>query len=240
MRKKLFFFISWTMVVLSLPLLGLALLSERLGWSSLCEAITENFLASLGKLMLRLSGSTVKVEGLEHLPQQGPVLFVSNHQGHFDSAVLLAYIRMPKSFVATSEASKIPILKQWFALAKTVYFERDNIRQNYVAIQQAQELIQSGRSLVIYPEGIISSSPKQGDFKRGPFKLAFNAEIPIIPLAIDGTWRVMGPKSDTIEPAKILLQVLPPVSTKGLSRIEQQQVPSQVSGLIQNSLRAKK
>lgn len=232
MRKKLFFFVSWIFVLFSLPFLALAMLSNKLGFRFLSEAITEGFLALLARLMLFLSGSTVQVDGLEHLPQAGPVLFVSNHQGHFDSAVLLAYLRIPKSFIATSEAAKIPILKHWFALAQAIYFEKDNLRQNYAAIQKAQEIIEAGRSMVIYPEGIISSSPEQGEFKRGAFKLAFKTKVPIVPIAIDGTWRVMGPNSDQINPAKIRLRILPAVTTTNLTRLEQQELPVQLATLI--------
>lgn len=236
MRKKLFYATSWAMVVLGLPLLGVAIIFDKLGLLALRSMIADNYLAFLGWSMLRLSGSTVHVEDLHNIPSSGPVVFVSNHQGHFDSAVILAYIRKPKAFVASSEASKFPIFSIWFKFAYTTYLEKNNVRQNYTALQGCKEIIALGRSVVIYPEGIISSGPQLGEFKKGAYKLAFETGVPIVPIVIDGTWRVMGEKNDTIKPAAIVVRVLPPVPTSGLSRHEQQELPEQIYQSIKMSL----
>lgn len=232
MRKILFYTISWFLVILSLPLLAVALLIDKLGNPEKAIAFTEAFLARLAKILLFLTGSTVEIKGLENLPKDEPVLFVSNHQGHFDSAVLLAHVQVAKSFIATSKATEIPILKHWFNLGRVIYFEKDNIRQNYEAMQGAMEILRSGRSVVIYPEGIISQSPEQGEFKRGAFKPAFITGVPIVPIAIDGTWQIMGQDNETIQPAKIVLEILPPIPTAGISRQEQLQLPAKVASLI--------
>lgn len=236
MRKKLFYIISWALVVLGLPLLGVAVIFDKLRFFTLCSIIVDNYLAFLGWAMLRITGSTVQVEGLHHVPSSGPVLFISNHQGHFDSAVILAYIRKAKSFVASSEAAKFPIFSVWFNLASTIYLEKNNIRQNYTALQGSKEILAQGRSIVIYPEGIISSGPRMGEFKKGGFKLAFSTSVPIVPMIIDGTWQVMGAKLDTIQPARIVLRILPPVPTSGLSRQEQQELVENIYRDIQGEL----
>lgn len=236
MRKRLFYFFSWTFIVLGLPLLGIAIVLDKLGGLTLRTTIADNYLAYLARFMLRLTGSTVQVEGLHHIPPSEPVLFVSNHQGHFDSAVILAYIRKPKAFVASSAASKFPIFRIWFAYAYTIYLEIGNARQNYTALEDAKGIIGKGRSVVIYPEGVISSSPNAGDFKRGAFRLAFETGVPIVPLVIDGTWKVMGAKNDTIQPATIVAKVLPPVSARDLSRSEQQELIATVYTNIKSEL----
>ena len=228
MRKIVFYGISWTLVVLGLPLLGIAVICDKLGLLALRTNITDSYLAHLARSMIWLTGSKVQIEGLHHIPPSEPVLFVSNHQGHFDSAVFLGYIRKPKAFVASSAASKFPIFRIWFAYASTIYLEKESARQNYAALQSAKEIIRGGRSVVIYPEGIISSGPQTGDFKRGAFKLAFETGAPIVPVVIDGTWKVMGAKNDTIQPATIVAKILPPVTTRGLSRQEQQELPGQI------------
>lgn len=228
MRKIVFYGISWTLVVLGLPLLGIAVICDKLGLLALRTNITDSYLAHLARSMIWLTGSKVQIEGLHHIPPSEPVLFVSNHQGHFDSAVFLGYIRKPKAFVASSAASKFPIFRIWFAYASTIYLEKESARQNYAALQSAKDIIRGGRSVVIYPEGIISSGPQPGDFKRGAFKLAFETGAPIVPVVIDGTWKVMGAKNDTIQPATIVAKVLPPVTTRGLSRQEQQELPGQI------------
>ena len=236
MRRRLFFLVSWTLVVLGLPLLGLAAILSALGFDKLRTRITDDFLAFLARCLIWLTGSRVKLEGLEHIPAHEPVLFVSNHQGHFDSAVFLAYIRKPKSFVASSAASKFPIFRLWFSYAYTIYLEIGNVRQNYTALEGAKEILNQGRSVVIYPEGVISSGPEMGDFKRGAFKLAVATGVPIVPVVIDGTWQVMGEKNDRIEPAIITAKILPPIPTAGLSRQEQLQLPDEIYTQIQAEL----
>lgn len=238
MRKRLFYFFSWTFVVLGVPLLGIAIVLDKLGGLTLRTTIADNYLAYLARFMLRLTGSAVQVEGLHHILPSEPVLFVSNHQGHFDSAVILAHIRKPKAFVASSAASKFPIFRIWFAYAYTIYLEIGNARQNYTALDDAKGIIGKGRSVVIYPEGVISSSPNTGDFKRGAFRLAFETGVPIVPLVIDGTWKVMGAKNDTIQPATITLKILQPVPTRGLSRVEQKRLAEQIHVNIESELEA--
>lgn len=236
MRKTIFYGVSWALVILGLPLLGIAVSCDKLGLLALRSNITDNYLAHLARTMLRLTGSKVQIEGLHHIPPSEPVLFVSNHQGHFDSAVFLAYVRKPKAFVASSAASKFPIFKVWFDFAYTIYLEKENARQNYKALQDAKEVIDGGRSVVIYPEGIISSGPEVGEFRRGAFKLAFETGAPIVPVIIDGTWKVMGSQNDTIQPATIVARILPPVATCGLSRQEQQELPGRISTGIKEGL----
>ncbi len=236
MRKGLFYFIGWTYVVLGTPLLLIALLIRRLGRAELSASITQKYMSCLASLLLRLAGAKVTVEGKENLPDDLPVVFISSHQGHFDSAVILANIKVPMSFVATTNASKFPIISRWFDLGYTVYMERGNMRQNYEAIKQAEEVIKNGRSMVIYPEGIISNGPEIGEFKRGSFRLATNTGAAIVPLAIDGSWQIMGTENNTIQPADIVMRILPPVPTKGLSRQEIQELHQQVFELIKANL----
>lgn len=236
MRKRLFYFFSWTFVVLGLPLLAIAAFFDRIGLLTLRSTIADYYLAYLARFMLWLTGSRVQVEGLHHIPPSEPVLFVSNHQGHFDSAVILAYLRSPKAFVASSAASKFPIFSLWFKYAYTIFLEIGNVRQNYTALENAKEIIAKGRSVVIYPEGVISSGAKPGDFKRGAFRMAFETGVPIVPVVIDGTWKVIDTRDNTIQPATIVAKILPPVSTRGLSRSEQHELPDQIYRNIQSEL----
>ena len=235
MRKALFYLLSWAFILLGLPFLAAVVILSRFDLAALGTRITDVYLALFARLMLGLTGSTVEVEGLDQIPQ-GPVLFISNHQGHFDSAVILAHIRKEKAFVASSNASKFPIFRTWFHYAHTIYLDKDNIRQNYKAMQKAEEVLDAGRSVVIYPEGVISAGPQLGPFKKGAFKPALIRGVPIVPLIIDGTWKIMGEHGQTIQPARILARILPPVRTEGLSRREQQALPDQISTSIRTGL----
>ncbi len=237
MRKRMFYAFGWTCIFLGLPLLGVAALLHRFGFTEGSYTLAHNYIAVLAKLLLWVAGAKVTVEGRENFPAQFPVVFVSSHQGHFDSAVILAHFRVPLTFVASSNAAKFPIVSRWFAYGSAIYMERDNLRQNYQALKEAEQVLASGKSVVIYPEGIISGGPTMGEFKRGSFRLATDMDATIVPLAIDGSWQIMGENGDTIQPAHIVLRVLPPISTKGLSRAEKQAIPAQVYDLIAHNLK---
>ncbi|HHT73055.1 MAG TPA: 1-acyl-sn-glycerol-3-phosphate acyltransferase [Firmicutes bacterium] len=236
MRKQLFFGLGWIYVILGLPLLGVATLLDKLRLTKVSFTIAHRYMAALAGLLLRLAGAKVKVEGKENLPTDLPVVFISSHQGHFDSAVILAHIRVPLTFVATSNAAKFPVISQWFRLGSTIYMERGNLRQNYQAIKEAEAVLAEGTSVVIYPEGIISGGPHMGEFKRGSFRLATDTNVPIVPLVIDGSWALMGPDENGIEPAHVVLRILPPVPTAGLSRDQQHALPEEIYGLISQNL----
>lgn len=236
MRKKLFYGIGWAYIILGLPLLGIAIALHKLRFTAASFTIAHRYMVILAALLLRLAGVKVTVEGREHLPKELPVVFVSSHQGHFDSAVILSQIRVPLTFVATSNAAKFPVVSRWFVLGSVIFMERGNLRQNYQAVKEAQQVIAEGKSVVIYPEGIISGGPNMGQFKRGSFRLATDTNVPIVPLVIDGSWEIMGPNGHTIQPARVVLRILPPIRTDGLSRAEQLELPEKVYSLISQNL----
>jgi len=236
MRKILFYGVGGAYVILGLPLLGIAIILDRLNCTKASHTIAHRYIAFFAALLLKLAGVKVTVEGKENLPNDLPVVFISSHQGHFDSAVILAHIKVPLTFVATINAANFSVISKWFELGKIIYMERGNLRQNYFAMKQAEEVLTSGISVVIYPEGIISNKPEMGRFKRGSFRLATDTGRAIVPLVIDGSWEVMGPENDRIQPAHVVLRILPPIATAGLTKSEHQALVDHVYGLIAANL----
>lgn len=185
---------------------------------------------------LRRAGATVEVCGIENLPTDTNVVFVSNHQGNFDIPLLMGYIDMPKGFISKIEAKKIPIVNQWMELIHCVFMDRSTLKGSAGAIIEGIKVLKSGHSLVIFPEGTRSKGGRIGEFKSASFKLATKPGIPIVPITIDGSYRLMEQNHNQIKPAHVKLTIHPMVITKGLNKEELEALPSQVATTIASAL----
>lgn len=161
--------------------------------------------------LINLTGSEIKVTGAENVPKEGAVLFVSNHQGRFDIPLILGFIDKPKGFIAKIEMAKMPLVSDWMKYMKCIFMDRKDVRQSLRAINQGVEFLKSGYSEVIFPEGTRSIDGTLGDFKAGSFKLATKSGVPIIPVTIKGSYRIMDNKSFIIKPALVEVIISPPV-----------------------------
>lgn len=189
--------------------------------------------------VVRLTGkkTQVQVTGQENLPQNRAVLFVANHQSNLDIPVLLGYVEKPMAFVAKKELLRIPFLSGWMKLMQCVFLDRKNIRQSVKDMEEAVEKIKDGYSLLIFPEGHRSKGAAHGQFKAGSFKLAFKAGVPVVPVSIDGTWRLLE-GSGRLHSANVRVTIHPPVETEGLSKEGQRQLVSAVEQTVFASLPA--
>ncbi|MFD2045273.1 lysophospholipid acyltransferase family protein [Ornithinibacillus salinisoli] len=143
--------------------------------------------------VIQRTGTTVQVNGREKLLDE-PVLYVANHQGLFDILAFLGYLGRPIGFIAKKEIKKLPIIRSWMELLYCVFIDRKDRRQSMKAIQQGIENLKAGHSLVIFPEGTRSRGSKIGEFKSGSLRLAMKANVPIVPVAIDGTYHMLEEK----------------------------------------------
>ena len=200
----------------------------------------EEFCADVGRRFsvsqIRFTGSSVYVKGLENIPE-GAVLFVSNHQSYFDIGVFLGYIPKPLGFVAKAELSKIPVLKRWMEQFRCVFLDRSDIRKSAKAITEGIEILKSGHSLVIFPEGTRSKSSEMLDFKAGSFKLATKAKVPVVPVTIDGTYKILEANNGRLRAADVAVYVHEPIQTRDLTAEEAAALPGKVQEIIRSKLR---
>jgi len=143
-----------------------------------------------GKTLMFFSGSKIELIGKENIPEDN-CLFVANHQSNFDIPIILSLIEKPMGFIAKKEVKKIPIINVWVSLIKSVYLDRNNIRNAVKAINQAIEYIKEGHSMFVFPEGTRSSDGKLGEFKAGSFKLATKPKVKIVPIVIIDSYKIM-------------------------------------------------
>lgn len=186
--------------------------------------------------LVNLTGARIQVIGKENIPAEGPVLFVSNHQGNFDIPILLGFIDKPKAFIAKKELKKIPILCTWMEYMQCVFIDRGDPRQSLKAINRGAELLKEGYSQVIFPEGTRSEDGTMGEFKPGSLKLALKAKVPIIPVTIKGAYDMMPKGEWKIRAAKVEVIISPAVLTENLSMKESNELTENVKNIIESNL----
>ena len=167
--------------------------------------------------LLRLAGVRVHNEGRENLPGR-PAVIVSNHQGNFDIPILLCHLDRPHGILAKEELARLPFIRVWMQFFGCVFIDRSNPRHAAAALNRAADQLRAGRSMIIFPEGTRSRGDEVGEFKSGGFRIAQKVGVPIVPVAIDGSWRAMEGNHMRIHPAEVRLKILPPIETAGLSR----------------------
>ncbi len=182
-----------------------------------------------------LAGATVEVHGEELIPPDTAVVFIGNHQGYFDIPLMLGFINKPKAFISKIEILKVPLLNDWMKHMQCTFLDRKDMRQSIRAMAEAVETVKKGYSLVIFPEGTRSKGKPVSEFKAGSFKLPFKAGVPIVPVTIDGSWRILEEKGH-FQKAHVRITVHPPIETANLDREQQAAIPARVQEIVQKGL----
>jgi len=144
-----------------------------------------------GRTELWAAGVRTRVRGLENVSHTSPQIFVANHQSIFDIFAILASVPASVRFVAKKELGRIPIFALAMRAAGHVFIDRKDRRGAREAMRVAGERMKRDRlSLGLFPEGTRSPTGSLRAFKRGTFGLAIGTQVPIVPLAVDGGYRV--------------------------------------------------
>lgn len=183
---------------------------ERWGRNQRRDEIIWKFAHWWGRVVLGATGSKVTVRGAENIPS-GSVVVMGNHQSYFDIMLVLGYIDKPLAFIAKKELARAPIVAPWVRQMGGIFLDRKDVRQAARVFQQAVEKVKGGYSMVIFPEGTRSRSAEMGDYKKGSMKLPLRAEAPIVPVSIDGTYKVFEGNGYRIGSTDIILTIAPPI-----------------------------
>jgi len=195
-------------------------------------AAAEFIAAKIIPFITKIGGCNYTIIGQENIPE-GPALFVGNHQGDFDVLLILfAFKRIP-IIVAKMEAAKVPIAHMWMTLMHTIFMDRKDLRQSLRCIKDAEEYLEHGFKVVLFPEGTRSQGPDMGEFKAGAFKTAVKTKTPIVPFVIDGTYKVFE-KQKYLKKSDCSFIILNPIYTDGTEKT--QEIADEVKSKIQSKL----
>ncbi|GGB39856.1 lysophospholipid acyltransferase family protein [Fictibacillus barbaricus] len=211
MRTIIWFIYFWGVLLKLIPALNRVKHLQKTGNIQERDTLVDKKVKEWSTSLVKLSGSKITVSGEENIPADTAVLFVSNHQGNFDIPILLGYIKKPKAFISKIEVKKMPFIGTWMEQLNCLFMDRKNVRQSVQAINEGAKLLKNGTSLVIFPEGTRSKGDEMSAFKPGSFKLAIKSGVPIIPVTIDGSYKIMEKQGFWIKPAEVYITVHPPI-----------------------------
>jgi 1-acyl-sn-glycerol-3-phosphate acyltransferase len=163
-----------------------------------------------GPLGLWLAGARVEIARMPAVPP-GPVIFASNHESALDIWVLFKCLPRGFRFVAKQELFRIPIFGWYLALGGHVPVDRSNRAHAVASLRRAGATVRAGTSLVVFPEGTRSRDGRIQPFKKGPFVVATEAGVPVIPVAISGSGRITPSKVIAVHPGRIRVAAGDPV-----------------------------
>jgi 1-acyl-sn-glycerol-3-phosphate acyltransferase len=170
------------------------------------------------KVILYVCGIKVQVKGLENVEGLIPRIYLTNHQSAFDVYALLAFLPVHFKFVLKQELMKIPLLGITMRRAGYIGIDRNDPRKAAKSMHEAAERIKSGVSVVIFPEGTRSTDGKIQDFRPGAFHLTLNSGCDVVPVTINGSFRIMPKKSFRINKGSFVMRIGNPIPVKEYSK----------------------
>ncbi|MCI6277953.1 MAG: 1-acyl-sn-glycerol-3-phosphate acyltransferase [Clostridium sp.] len=201
----------------------------------------DKFMFKIGKRWarrtLKITGTTMEVHGEENLVD-GPCLFVANHQSYMDVPIIVSIAKSHLGFVAKKELAEVPLFGVWIRRTRSLFLDRENTREAIKVIIEGVKYLKEGHSLCIFPEGTRSKSNNVGTFKKGSLKLALKSGVPIVPVTIDGTYRVLE-ENNRLRKAHVIVTVDKPIYTDGMTKEEQNNLIDEIRAMIVENLEQK-
>jgi 1-acyl-sn-glycerol-3-phosphate acyltransferase len=181
-------------------------------------------------LILKTTGVRVKVDGLERLDPRRSYVFAANHQSIYDIPIVFASLPFQLRIIAKESLGKIPFMG-WH-LQRTGHVLVDRSKPGAGTVKKMAKLVADGHSLIVFPEGTRSSDGVVARFKGGSFVIALDAGLPIVPISIVGSRRVMLKGRLMVEPGTVSLVVHDPIGTAGLGRDAARDVAARVHDVV--------
>jgi len=161
---------------------------------------------------LKLGGWRVRVEGREHLRENKPRMLVANHTSYADIVVLMAALGTDYHFVAKAEVMSMPFFRTFLRKLGHFAFRREDRQSRLHQAQQIEDALRRGESVFVFPEGTFTAQSGVRPFHLGAFKAAIAAQREIVPIALEGTRRVLRDGTWLPRPSRITITVCPPIA----------------------------
>ena len=168
------------------------------------------------RMLLRIAGARVRVEGLERLVPDSSYVIVSNHLSFMDIPVILAHMPVEIRFLAKRSLFKVPFIGYHLRRAGHLPVEREDVRASLRTMAEAAQMIRSrGISVLIFPEGGRSPHAMR-EFREGAAYIAIKAGAPVVAVGLDGTRQILPMGSVHVKPGEVVLRIGEPIQADGL------------------------
>jgi 1-acyl-sn-glycerol-3-phosphate acyltransferase len=174
----------------------------------------------LMRLTLRLIGIRLTVQGLDHIPNAPPYVLVVNHSSYMDAVVLIATLPPGLGYVGKRELGNLWITRFLFQRLGVEFVERLDAQKSLADSDRLLQLVQSGQSVVFFPEGTFGREPGLRPFRMGAFTIAAQAGAAVVPVALRGTRSVLRGKQWLPRPRPVRVNILPALHPKGTAWLD--------------------
>jgi len=168
----------------------------------------------LGITGVRLVGIKIREVGRENLKPGQNYIFMSNHASNLDPPIEIPRVRERCSVLVKKELFRVPILGVGMRIARLVPVDRSNREAAIESVREGVEVLRTGLNMMIYPEGTRTPDGKLLPFKKGPFHLAMESGVPIIPLTILGTYEAWPKHRFALKPGTVTVVYHPAIDPK--------------------------
>ncbi len=178
----------------------------------------------------------VSISGLENLAPGQSYVIVANHQSLVDIYVLYGFLGVDIRWVMKAELRRVPVLGLACDKMGHIYIDRSNTEAALGSINEARTRIKDGISVAFFPEGTRSRDGDLGQFKRGAFRFAIETGLPILPVTIHDTRKVLPSDTLDIVPGQVHMEIGAPIATTGLSEPDARALSRQAREVIATAL----
>lgn len=178
----------------------------------------------------------VSVRGRRHIDKKRSYVIVSNHLSHYDIFVLYGWLGIDFKWVMKKELRNLPALGAACEKLGHVYIDRSNRETAIASLEEAKKKIANGTSILFFPEGTRSISGKMGQFKKGAFVMALDLGIPILPVTVLHTDKILPPRTMDLFPGRASMVVHEPIDVSGYGTERLGELMTAVREVIQAGL----
>lgn len=178
-----------------------------------------------------VSGAKVTVLNGERLRSQ-PAVYVCNHLSYMDTPVIFSSLPFQFRIVARHDLFDLPFIGWWLSRSGQVPVDVANPRASIASLVSAVRTLKTGMPLFIFPEGGRTETGHPAKFLNGPAFMAIRAQLPIVPMALIGTWELLPIHSSQVHPVPVTLVVGEAMETTGLSMKQVDQLTAQLEERI--------
>ena len=182
-----------------------------------------------------LAGIKTRVAGRSNVPARA-VVFCANHQSNIDPPILFNTLHPRLHILFKAELKKLPLLGKAFQVGGFVPIDRASRDQSMAAIEQVAQSLRDGNSFLTFPEGTRSRTGALLPFKRGPFLMALKAQVPVVPVAVQGGTASMRKGSRIIRPTTVTVRIGTPVETRGMDLADRERLANVVRARVEELL----
>ena len=179
------------------------------------------------------AGARIDVRGLDKIDWNKPYVFVCNHQSMIDIAALQLGLPTNLRFISKAELLNVPFMGAYIRHVGMIAIDRGNSAASIAKLEAAAREVANGTSSVIaFAEGTRSRTGVIQPFKKGAFMLALSAQVPVVPISIEGARNVLPPDGFNVRPGVIRLDIGDPIPTVGMTAADRDRLIEQAHAVV--------